>query len=89
MVAQDTAKPSAGDRSRALVVGAPLGGAGALQVAPGSLRTAIGVPVLVARHSGASSWWLDEVLVRTSRPDRFAAACRATHGVLPSHTLRT
>ncbi|SDC47799.1 hypothetical protein SAMN05660690_1590 [Geodermatophilus telluris] len=54
-----------------------------------SLRTEIGVPVLVAQHPGASSWRLDEVLARTSRPDRSAATHRATYGVLPSHTPRT
>ncbi|WP_146146096.1 chemotaxis protein CheB [Geodermatophilus tzadiensis] len=71
------------------MVGTSMGGVEALQAVLGSLRTESGVPVLVAQHSGASSWWLDKVLARTSPPDRFAATYGATFGVLPSHTLRT
>ncbi|MEW9552033.1 chemotaxis protein CheB [Nonomuraea sp. NPDC050783] len=67
MVAPDAADLPDGGRYRALVVGASLGGVEALQVVLGSLRTRIGVPVLVAQHAGPGSRMLDKVLGATSR----------------------
>ncbi|MGY1706430.1 chemotaxis protein CheB [Geodermatophilus sp. SYSU D00697] len=67
MGAPDAAGPAGGSRYRALVVGASLGEVEALQVVLGSLRTEIGVPVLVAQHAGAGNRQLQEVLGRSSR----------------------